>query len=132
VPEPAGAARPGARAALFTTAPAEYETELRDRLAGAGIEVRVFSSALARRGELEDDIERALRERCDLFLTELKAAAVEVVAEAAERHGIELVFVRNRPVSLPGEPDLDGELERLFEEAQTEAGRPQGAPTGGR
>jgi cyclic 2,3-diphosphoglycerate synthetase len=131
-PEPATEVRPDARVALFTTASEEYEAELRERLSAAGIDVRVFSSALARRRELERDLDRALRERCDLFLTEIKAAAIEVVADAAERHGIELVFVRNRPVSLPGEPELDRELEKLFEDARTEAGRPQGAAAGER
>jgi cyclic 2,3-diphosphoglycerate synthase len=129
-PEPAQAVRSGARVALFTTAPAEHEAALRERLAGGGIEICAFSSALARRGELERDLDRALRERCDLFLTELKAAAVELVAETADRHGIELVFVRNRPVSLPGEPDLDNELGELFDQARAEAGRPERAAAG--
>ena len=42
---------------------------------------------------LEQDLELAARERCDLYLTELKAAAIDVVAEQAERRGAQLVFV---------------------------------------
>jgi cyclic 2,3-diphosphoglycerate synthase len=130
-PEPATAVRRDGRVALFTTASGEHEAALRERLSAGGVDVRVFSSALARRRELERDLDRALRERCDLFLTEIKAAAIEVVAEAAERHGVELVFLRNRPVSLPGEPDLDRELASLFEDART-AGRTQRAAAGDR
>jgi hypothetical protein len=60
-------------------------------------------------------MELAARERCNLFLTELKAAAVEIVAPRAEREGADLVFLRNRPVSLQGEPSLDAELLAQFE-----------------
>ena len=38
----------------------------------------------------------------DVFLTELKAAAVDVVAEAAADRGAELVFLANQPVALDG------------------------------
>jgi len=62
-----------------------------------------------------------VRERCDLFLTELKAAAIDTVAERAEREGAAVVFLRNRPVSQDGE-DLDGALMGLFEQARAAAG----------
>ena len=62
--------------------------------------MRVFSSNLARRGDLERDVEAALRERCDVFLTELKAAAIDVVAEAAARAGAQ--------VDLPAQPSRRG------------------------
>ena len=120
-PEPAGHVEPGARAALFTTAPAERESDLRRHLARRGVDVRVFSPNLARRAALARDLERAERERCDVFLTELKATAVEIVACRARELGVALTFVRNRPVPLPGEPDLEGEIERLLDEARAEA-----------
>jgi cyclic 2,3-diphosphoglycerate synthase len=44
---------------------------------------------------------------------EIKAAAIDVVAEEAERRGVELVFADNEVVPLEGEPDLDQELRRL-------------------
>ena len=36
----------------------------------------------------------------DLFLTEIKAAGIDVVAEEADRRGIELGFLDNRPVGV--------------------------------
>jgi cyclic 2,3-diphosphoglycerate synthetase len=119
-PVPTAEPPAAARAAFFTTAPAEREPDLRERLRRHGVEVTVFSSNLARRSALEQDLALAARERCDLYLTELKAAAIDVVAEHAERRGVQLAFVANRPVSLPGEPDLDGELERLLADARAD------------
>ena len=81
-----------------------------------GVEVALLSTNLARRRELEHDLEQAAQMGCDLFLTELKAAAVDTVAEHAVRDGVPVVWLRNRAVSLAGEPDLDDELWRLFEE----------------
>jgi cyclic 2,3-diphosphoglycerate synthetase len=102
-PEPAAPVPAGARVAFFTTGPADP----------VGLEPVVVSRNLARRGPLQEDLERAARERCDVFLTELKAAAIDTVAMAAERSGARIAFVRNRPVARPGEPDLDEALLRL-------------------
>jgi len=99
-PEPVEPVDPAARAAFFTTGPGSL----------GGLEPVVTSRALARRGELAEDLRRAAAERCDVYLTELKAAAVDTVAEAAEAAGARVVFVRNRPVARPGEGDLDAEL----------------------
>jgi predicted GTPase len=46
-----------------------------------------------------------------VFLTEIKAAAVDVVAEGAAAAGRELVFCDNEPVAL--EADLGTTVERL-------------------
>jgi cyclic 2,3-diphosphoglycerate synthetase len=116
-PEPVGALSAGARAAFFSTAPAAFEP-LRERLARDGVELCLASANLARRNELERDLAAVARERCNLFLTELKAAAVELVGAEAERRGVPFALVRNRPVSLPGEPDLDARLENLHDEAR--------------
>ena len=43
----------------------------------------------------------------DTFVVELKAAAIDMVAEAALERGAKLVFADNEVVPLPGEPDLD-------------------------
>ena len=51
------------------------------------------------------------------MVVEIKAAAIDVVAEEAARRGIEVVLAGNDVVPLPGEADLDGELERLAVEA---------------
>jgi cyclic 2,3-diphosphoglycerate synthase len=120
-PEPATAMAPDARVALFMTAAPEREPELRSALERHGVDVRLFSTSLARRPQLERDLEQAATEGCDVYLTEIKAAAIEVVAERAEEHGAELVFLRNKPVSLAGEPDLDAELARLVEETLPKA-----------
>jgi cyclic 2,3-diphosphoglycerate synthetase len=116
VPEPLGELSPGSRVAFFSTS-AAHEGPLRERLEQQGVDVCVTSANLARRELLERDMEQAARERCNVFLTELKAAAIDVVAEQAERRGARIEFVRNRPASLPGEPDLDDRLSQLFEEA---------------
>jgi cyclic 2,3-diphosphoglycerate synthetase len=115
-PEPVEAVPEGTRAAVFATVRPEEAGRFRAALEQKGIEVALLSANLARRGELEHDLAEATRARCDLFLTELKAAAIDMVAERAERDGVPVVWLRNRVVSLPGEPDLDGELWRLFDE----------------
>jgi len=108
--EPLGELPPGARVAFFSTSD-------RARL-GQDIDVRVSSPNLARRDLLEADLARAAKERCDVYLTELKAAAIELVAEEAERRGARIEFVRNRPQPLAGEPDLDEQLGRIYDEAR--------------
>jgi cyclic 2,3-diphosphoglycerate synthetase len=114
-PEPVEHVHESARVAVFTTAPLAAESRIRSRLAERGVEVCAFSPNLARREALERDMELAAHERCDIFLTELKAAAVEIVASRAEQAGADLVFLRNRPVSLHGEASLDAELLAQFE-----------------
>jgi cyclic 2,3-diphosphoglycerate synthetase len=94
-----------ARAAFFTTGAPAVDL----------LEPVVVSTALARRGELERDLERAAAERCDVYLTELKAAAIDTVALRAEQEGARVIFLRNRPVALDG--DLDAELLDLHDHA---------------
>jgi predicted GTPase len=77
---------------------------------------RRWSGNLARRRDLERDVEEALRAGCDVFLTELKAAAVEIVASRAVQAGAQVVFLRNRPVAVGGE-SLDDRLLRLADTA---------------
>ena len=120
-PEPAEQLPAGARIACFVTARPEAEHRLRDQLDGLGLDVRVYSSNLARRASLEQDVARAVGEGCDVFLTELKAAAIDVVAESAARHGARVVFLRNRPVEIEGEPPLDDVLLELCERALVQA-----------
>jgi cyclic 2,3-diphosphoglycerate synthase len=95
VPEPAEELPPDARVAFFSTGAGEC----------AGFEPVVSSQNLARRSALADDLERAEEEGCDVYLTELKAAAIDTVAEHARRAGARVVFVRNRVVS--DDADLD-------------------------
>jgi cyclic 2,3-diphosphoglycerate synthetase len=105
VPEPVEQPPRGARVAVFTTGAPAFD----------GIEPVVASTALARREELEADLRRAATERCDLYLVELKAAAIDTVAVRAEQEGAHVIFLRNRPVALDG--DLDSELLDLHQHA---------------
>jgi len=99
--EPAEPIAPGARVALFTTGGTRCE----------GVEPVVASANLARRVALAADLDRAAAEACDVYLTELKAAAIDMVALRARAEGARVAFVRNRPVGLEG--DLDSELNSL-------------------
>jgi cyclic 2,3-diphosphoglycerate synthase len=111
-PEPAEEVPEGARVACFTTAGGGAEMRQREALARRGVEPRRWSGNLARRRDLEHDVEQALSDGCDVFLTELKAAAVEIVATRAVQAGVRVVFLRNRPVAVAGE-SLDDRLLRF-------------------
>jgi cyclic 2,3-diphosphoglycerate synthetase len=110
VPEPATPVSSGARVALFSTARPEALDALSDELRAQGLEIAVASANLGRREALERDLDSAVAAGCDVYLTELKAAAIDTVAERAQAAGAEIVFLRHRPRSLAGEPDLDDEL----------------------
>ena len=117
-PEPAEALPAGSRVACFVTAPPEVAPRIEDGLAAQGHEVVMCSPNLARRGALERDVELAARAGCDVFLTELKAASIDVVAEAASRSGARVVFLRNRPVADDPAAPLDGALHALLDAAR--------------
>jgi cyclic 2,3-diphosphoglycerate synthase len=74
-------------------------------------DVVLASSNLSNRELLRRDLERA---DADVFLVELKAAAIDVVAEDAERRGIEVVLAANDVVST-GDLDLDDEVAGLVD-----------------
>jgi cyclic 2,3-diphosphoglycerate synthase len=104
----------GRRVAFFTTAEpaaaALLERHLVDEHGAADVAV---STNLAARDELRKDLERI---DADTFLVEIKAAAIDVVCEAAQERGVEVVFADNDVVALPGQPDLDEELRTLAEQ----------------
>ena len=125
VPVVAAALRPrpvesieGKRVAFFTTAPeaahARLISHLRDTYGAAEIAV---SGNLARRDALRADVARA---DADAYLVEIKAAAIDVVAEAAAAQGVPVVFADNEVLPLAGEPDLEAEVEALAEAATRE------------
>jgi cyclic 2,3-diphosphoglycerate synthetase len=96
-PRPTASLR-GRRVALFTTAGREGLTMISAHLEREyGAEVAVVSADLADRGALAAAVQRAARE-ADVFVSEIKAAAIDVVAEAAAASGRELVFLNNEPV----------------------------------
>jgi cyclic 2,3-diphosphoglycerate synthase len=99
------------RVALFTTAPEEAHELLAEHLqAEHGADVVGVSGNLARRDALREDLDRL---EADVYLVEIKAAAIDVVGEAADERGVELVFADNDVKPLAGEADLDEELRRL-------------------
>jgi cyclic 2,3-diphosphoglycerate synthetase len=100
----------GRRVAFFGTAAAPaIERHLRDE---HGADVVHVSRNLADRAALRDELERV---DADVWLVELKAAAIDVVAEAGAERGVDVVLARNDVVAVEG--DLDGELLRLAGEA---------------
>jgi cyclic 2,3-diphosphoglycerate synthase len=91
----------GRRAAVFTTGPARV-----DHLEGV-----VFASQnLADRRLLAHDLERA---EADVYVTELKAAAIDLVAEHAAARGADVVLAANDVIA----PRLDEVLLELAEVA---------------
>jgi cyclic 2,3-diphosphoglycerate synthetase len=88
----------GRRAAVFTTGSAPT-----DHL---DADVVAVSDNLADRPRLRRDLESL---EADVYVAELKAAAIDVVAEAAAERGVEFVLAVNDVVS----PDLDSVLDRL-------------------
>ena len=105
----------GRRIAYFTTAPPDahgaIDQHLREEL---GAEVVLVSGNLARRDGLREDLARA--REAEVYLVEIKAAAIDVVAEAAHERGVEVVFADNELVPV-GVLDLDSELIRLADQA---------------
>jgi cyclic 2,3-diphosphoglycerate synthetase len=86
----------GRRVAVFTTGPAPTEH--------LDANVTTVSRNLADRGKLREDVARA---EAEVYLVEVKAAAIDVVAEAAQQKGVMVVFAENEVVPLEGEPSLD-------------------------
>jgi cyclic 2,3-diphosphoglycerate synthetase len=105
----------GARVAFFSTAPAGALDLLAGHLRDAyGADVVHASGSLARRDELHAELETV---EADVFVVEIKAAAIDVVAEAAAQRGVPVVFADNEVLPLPGEDDLDEAVRRLAAEA---------------
>jgi cyclic 2,3-diphosphoglycerate synthetase len=105
----------GEEIAFFCTAPSTGHGLLAAHLAERhGARVAHVSGALADRRQLREELHSI---EADVFVVELKAAAVDVVVEEAARRGIRVVIAANDVVPLDGEPDLDSELERLAVEA---------------
>jgi cyclic 2,3-diphosphoglycerate synthetase len=103
------------RVAFFCTAPEHGRKALGSHLEERhGAQVTHVSGSLADRSRLREELGGV---RADVFVVELKAAAVDVVVEEAQRRGVRVVIAANDVVPLPGEPDLDAELDRLASEA---------------
>jgi cyclic 2,3-diphosphoglycerate synthase len=105
----------GKRVAFFTTAaPSAAERLERHLLDAYGAAEVTVSCNLSNREKLREDLEPA---EADVYLVEIKAAAIDVVCEAASEGGVQIVFADNEVVSLPDQPDLDAALRELAEAA---------------
>jgi cyclic 2,3-diphosphoglycerate synthase len=101
----------GRTVAYFCTAAAEAHELLADHLTREhGAEVVHVSGNLASRDVLREELEELV---ADVFLVELKAAAIDVVAEAALARGAKVVLAANEVLSLPGGVSLDALLPEL-------------------
>jgi cyclic 2,3-diphosphoglycerate synthetase len=108
----------GKRVALFTTAPTEAHERLVTHIRQEhGADVVFVSGNLSKRDPLRRDLDRA---DADVWLVEIKAAAIDVVCEAAAERGVQVIFTDNDVLPLEGEPDLDGELRALADAAVSE------------
>jgi cyclic 2,3-diphosphoglycerate synthase len=105
----------GRRVAYFGTAPTAAHAGIAEHLRTVHeADVTHVSGALADRDRLRDELEQV---DAEVFVVELKAAAVDVVAEAAVERGATFVLAANDVVTVPGEADLDVTLERLAADA---------------
>jgi cyclic 2,3-diphosphoglycerate synthetase len=98
------------RVAVFTTATARAADSIAAGLRDEGVDVAHVSTSLARREELRRELDSV---EADTYLVELKAAAIDVVAETAAGRGIPVVLLSN-DVEAPG---LDEQLLALAEAA---------------
>ncbi len=106
----------GKKVALFTTAPEAALRPLGEQFERAhGAEVVHVSGNLARRSELAAELAQV---DAELFLVELKAAAVDVVIEEAVARGCEVGVVDNELVPLEGEAELEPALLELARQAR--------------
>jgi cyclic 2,3-diphosphoglycerate synthase len=103
----------GRSVAYFCAAPPSAHPRLRRQLEEVhGARIVHVSGHLADREALREELSSV---EAEVFLVELKAAAIDVVAEAALARGSEVVLAANDVVPLEGQPDLD---ERVLEMAK--------------
>ena len=107
----------GKRVAYFTTAVPSAHERLAEELRAQGADVVYVSGSLADRGALERELEGV---DAEVYLTEIKAAGIDVVAEAGAKRGVEVVLAAVDVVPCPGEPELEPELRALAEAAPME------------
>jgi cyclic 2,3-diphosphoglycerate synthase len=96
----------GRRTAVFTAGAAGTEH--------LDAEVVHVSRNLADRAALRAELETV---DAEVYLVEIKAAAIDVVADTARARGAAVVVADNEPVELPGQAQLEVELGALVEAA---------------
>jgi cyclic 2,3-diphosphoglycerate synthetase len=99
----------GRRVACFSTAPEAQKEVLRRHLEERwGCRVELFSTQLADRAALRHDLQSEAMGRVDAVLTEIKAAAIDVVAEEAAARGLPVIFMDNIPRVSPESGSEEG------------------------
>jgi cyclic 2,3-diphosphoglycerate synthetase len=105
----------GRRVAFFSTAPASAHDRLGRHLADEhGADVVHVSGSLSDRGRLREELESV---DAEVFVVELKAAAIDVVAAAGRARGVDVVLSGSDVLPVGGGAGLDEELQRLAAEA---------------
>jgi cyclic 2,3-diphosphoglycerate synthase len=108
----------GRRVAFFSTAPVPIHARLREHLEREhGAEVTLVSGNLARREELRAELDSPAARTAEVYLVEIKAAAIDVVVEAATDREVPVVFSDNQVLTLPGQEPLDERLAALADAA---------------
>jgi cyclic 2,3-diphosphoglycerate synthetase len=105
----------GKSVAFFTTASGSAAPRLERHLREAHDAAEVTVSCnLADREALRADLDST---EAEVYLVEIKAAAIDVVCETAAERGIEVVFADNEVVPVDGQPNLDRALTALADSA---------------
>jgi cyclic 2,3-diphosphoglycerate synthetase len=93
----------GADVFVATTAPEAAGATIKRHLEQEhGCRVVGISHSLSDREKLEEEIED-IKDRADILLTEIKAAAVDVATRHALDHGLDVVFMDNVPYGVDGD-----------------------------
>ncbi|RJP25583.1 MAG: 2,3-diphosphoglycerate synthetase [Candidatus Abyssobacteria bacterium SURF_5] len=98
----------GERVVLTTTAPPAAGEKIRESLEREyRCDVVAMSHHLSHRPKLREDLAAVLAtEKPTVLLTEVKAAAIDVVTAIGLEAGLRVVYADNIPIPLEGEPDL--------------------------
>jgi cyclic 2,3-diphosphoglycerate synthase len=117
----------GRTVGVFSTAPESQRDVLKGYLEErCGCRVELFSTSLADREALRRDLASEAMDRVDTVVTEIKAAAIDTVAEKAAELGLQVVFMDNLPVEVGPDGGLleeSGTLEELARELAGMAGQ---------
>jgi cyclic 2,3-diphosphoglycerate synthetase len=106
----------GKRIALTVTAPAMMTDTLSTYLEKThGCKVVGVSPYLSNRPKLRSDLEEFEAAKPDVILSELKAAAVDVVTAWSVEKGFDVVFIDNEPISIDPDVSLQDEILQLIE-----------------
>jgi cyclic 2,3-diphosphoglycerate synthetase len=129
-PRPVGEVR-GLKLAYLSTAPPAILGVLSRHLEERyGCEVVAVSGSLSDRKVLAGDLEGMRNSGVEAYLTEIKAAAVDMVTRVGAREEKPVFYCDNDPVALDGYDRLDEALLKLAEKVVAKFGDSTGGPPG--